>query len=91
MKTTDELLIELADRGAIHELAARYCDYVCRADLDGLVSLFAEDGTCKVEGLEVGSYCKRPRRTQEDRHQPANFSQPKFSRQMAPLHSLEST
>lgn len=53
MKTTDELLTELADREAIHDLAARYCDYVCRADLDGLVSLFAEDGTFKVEGLEV--------------------------------------
>ena len=53
MKTTNELLIELADREAIHDLAARYCDYVCRADLDGLVSLFAEDGSFKVEGLEV--------------------------------------
>lgn len=53
MKTTDELARELADHEAIRDLAARYCDYVCRADLDGLVNLFAEDGTFKVEGLEV--------------------------------------
>ena len=53
MKTTDELVGELTDREGIRDLAARYCDYVCRADLDGLVSLFTEDGTFKVEGVEV--------------------------------------
>jgi hypothetical protein len=53
MKTTDQLAREIADREAIRDLVARYCDYVCRADLDGLVRLFTEDGTFKVEGLEV--------------------------------------
>ena len=44
MKTTDELVRELADREAIRDLAIRYCDCLCQNDLDGLVSLFTEDG-----------------------------------------------
>jgi ketosteroid isomerase-like protein len=52
MKTTDEFVRELADREAIRSLSDRYCDCVWRKDFDGLVSLFTEDGTFVVEGLE---------------------------------------
>ena len=45
MKTTDELVRELADREAIRDLPIRYSDCLCRNDLEGLVSLFTEDGT----------------------------------------------
>ncbi len=53
METTDQLVRELAAREAIRDLSARYCDCIWRNDLDGLVSLFTEDGTFVVEGLEV--------------------------------------
>jgi ketosteroid isomerase-like protein len=53
MTRTDELVRELADREAIRDLSARYCDFVWRKDLDGLISLFADDGSFIVEGLEV--------------------------------------
>lgn len=52
MKTTDELVRELCDRAAIRELSDRYCDCIWRKDLDGLVSLFADEGTFIVEGVE---------------------------------------
>lgn len=52
MKTTDELVRELSDRAAIRELVDRYCDCIWRKDLDGLVSLFTDDGTFIVEGVE---------------------------------------
>ena len=57
METTDELVREVAAREAIRDLSARYCDCVWRKDLDGLVSLFTEDGTFVVEGLEVEPSC----------------------------------
>src|SRR5208282_3897598 len=53
METTDSLVREVAAREAIRDLSARYCDCIWRNDLDGLVSLFIEDGTFVVEGLEV--------------------------------------
>jgi uncharacterized protein (TIGR02246 family) len=53
MKSTDELVHELADRDAIRDLVARYCDYLWRKDIDGLVNLFTDDGAFIVEGLEV--------------------------------------
>jgi hypothetical protein len=53
MKTTDELARELVDRDAIRVLSDRYCDYIWRRDLDGLVNLFVEDGAFIVKGLEV--------------------------------------
>ena len=43
-KTTEQIVTELADRDAIRELPQRYCDCVWRGDVDGLVSLFADDG-----------------------------------------------
>jgi ketosteroid isomerase-like protein len=52
MKTTDQLVHELAARAAIRELADRYCDCIWRKDLDGLVGLFTDDGTFVVEGVE---------------------------------------
>ena len=53
MRTTDELVRELADREAIRDLSDRNCDFVWRKDVDGLVSLFTDDGSFIVEGLEV--------------------------------------
>ena len=42
MKTTDELVIELANREAIRERPVRYCGW--QNDLRTLVELFVEDG-----------------------------------------------
>ncbi|HEY6420810.1 MAG TPA: nuclear transport factor 2 family protein [Candidatus Binataceae bacterium] len=50
MKTTDELVMELADREAIRDLPVRYCDCVWQNDLKTMVELFAEDGTFVVKG-----------------------------------------
>jgi uncharacterized protein (TIGR02246 family) len=53
MATTDELVHQLAAHEAIRNLSARYCDCIWRNDIAGLASLFTEDGTFIVEGLEV--------------------------------------
>jgi ketosteroid isomerase-like protein len=53
MKTTDELVRELADREAIRDLPVRYCDCLWRNDIDGLVSLFTEDGAFAVRCDEL--------------------------------------
>jgi len=53
MKTTEQLLREIADREAIRDLSHRYCDCLWRKDLDGLVKLFTEEGVFKAEGLET--------------------------------------
>ena len=53
MGTTDDLVREIAAREAIRDLSAQYCDCIWRKDIDGLVSLFTDDGTFRVEGLEV--------------------------------------
>jgi SnoaL-like protein len=53
MKTTEELVRELADREAIRDLAVRYCDCLWRDDLEGLLGLFKEDGTFVVEGHDL--------------------------------------
>jgi hypothetical protein len=52
MKTTDELVIELADREAIRDLPVRYCDCVWQNDLKTMVELFAEDGIFVIKGRE---------------------------------------
>jgi hypothetical protein len=52
MKTTDELVRELADREAIRDLPLRYCDCLSRSDIDGLVSLFIPDGVFAVRDSE---------------------------------------
>ena len=53
METTDDLVREIAAREAIRNLSAQYCDCIWRKDVDGLVSLFTEDGAFRVEGLKV--------------------------------------
>ena len=53
METTDDLVREIGAREAIRDLSARYCDCIWRKDIDGLVSLFTEEGTFRVEGLEI--------------------------------------
>jgi ketosteroid isomerase-like protein len=58
MKTNKDLVRELADREAIRDLSAHYCDCIWRKDLDGLVNLFADDGAFIVEGLEVEAVAK---------------------------------
>ncbi len=49
-KTFEESVTELADREAIRELPQRYCDCVWRGDVNGIVALFAENGTFAVKG-----------------------------------------
>jgi SnoaL-like domain len=49
-KTTEQIVNELADRDAIRELPQRYCDCVWRGDVDGLVSLFTDDGAFTIVG-----------------------------------------
>jgi len=49
-KTTEQIVTELADRDAIRELPQRYCDCVWRGDVDGIVSLFADDGVFTIIG-----------------------------------------
>ena len=58
MKTTEELVREIADREAIRDLSDRYCDCIWRKDYDALVKLFAEDGTFRVEGLEMAAMAR---------------------------------
>ena len=53
MKTTDELVLELADREAIRDLSVLYCDCLWRKDVDGLLGLFTDDATFVVKGIEV--------------------------------------
>jgi hypothetical protein len=50
-KTLEQSVVEMADREAIRELPQRYCDCVWRGDVDGIVKLFAEDGTFEVKGV----------------------------------------
>ncbi len=52
MKTTDQLVRELADREAIRDLPIRYCDCICRDDLEGLINLFTEDASFIVKNPE---------------------------------------
>jgi hypothetical protein len=60
MNTTDELVRAMVARETIRDLSARYCDCIWRNDLDGLVSLFTEDGTFIVEGREVEATARGP-------------------------------
>jgi uncharacterized protein (TIGR02246 family) len=53
MKTTDELVRELADREAIRDLPVRYCDCLGRKDVDGLLGLFTDEATFVMKGIEV--------------------------------------
>jgi uncharacterized protein (TIGR02246 family) len=53
MKTTEELIAEVVDREAVRDLPVRYCDCIWRKDIDGVVSLFADDATFVMKGIEV--------------------------------------
>ena len=44
MKSTEELVTELADREAIRDLPVRYCDCVWQNTLDAMIDLFSKDG-----------------------------------------------
>ena len=44
MKNAKEQLQALLDREAVRDLPLRYCDYVWRNDVTGLVKLFSKDG-----------------------------------------------
>src|SRR5216684_609476 len=52
MKSTEQLVNELADREAIRDLPVRYCDCVWQNDLKTMVELFAEDGFFVVKGRQ---------------------------------------
>lgn len=52
MKSTEDLVRELVDREAIRDLSDRYCDFLYRHDLDGLVSLFTQNATFLVKDYE---------------------------------------
>ena len=58
LKPTEELVRELIDREAIRDLSNRYCDCLYRHDLDGLVTLFAQDASFVVKDAEseVGTH-----------------------------------
>jgi hypothetical protein len=49
-KSIEQMATELADREAIRELPQRYCDCVWRGDVEGIVSLFTEDGEFTILG-----------------------------------------
>ena len=44
MKTTEQQVQELLDREAIRDLPKRYCHCVWTSNLEGIVSLFSDDG-----------------------------------------------
>ena len=58
MKTTEEVVTELADREAIRDLPVRYCDCVWRGDITGIVDLFTEDGMFVIRGHNRDSVTK---------------------------------
>lgn len=49
-KSIEQLVTELADREGIRELPQRYCDCVWQGDVEGIVNLFAEDGSFTILG-----------------------------------------
>jgi uncharacterized protein (TIGR02246 family) len=53
MEINNEIIREIADREAIRELQVRYCDYLWRKDIEGLLSLFTEDAIFVMKGVEV--------------------------------------
>jgi hypothetical protein len=61
MKTTDELVRELADREAIRDLQVHYCEFLWKKDVDGLLGLFTGDATFVVKGIEVEAVSRGPR------------------------------
>ena len=60
MQTSEELLRKIVARDGIRDLSDRYCDCIWRNDIEALVSLFTEDGTFIVEGLEMEATARGP-------------------------------
>jgi hypothetical protein len=52
VKTTEQLLAELADREAIRELPRLYCHFLWTKDPVRMANLFAEDATISIRGME---------------------------------------
>ena len=51
-KSMEQVVTELADREAIRALPQHYCDCVWHNNIEGLVSLFAEDGAFITRGRQ---------------------------------------
>ncbi len=49
-KNKDQLIDEMLDREAIKDLPVRYCHYVWTNNLEGILSLFTDDGLFSTEG-----------------------------------------
>src|SRR5713101_5514872 len=47
-KSVETLVQEMLDREAIRDLPVRYCHYVWKNDVEGIVNLFTEDGAISV-------------------------------------------
>jgi hypothetical protein len=52
MKSIEESLRELMDREAIRELPRLYCHYLWTKDHERMASLFSEDATVCIQGME---------------------------------------
>ncbi|HKD67036.1 MAG TPA: nuclear transport factor 2 family protein [Candidatus Binataceae bacterium] len=50
-KSRDQLIDEMLDREAIRDLPVRYCHYIWTRNVDGIMSLFTDDGIFGMEGL----------------------------------------
>ncbi len=55
MKALEESVRELLDREAIRDLPVRYCDCLWRKDLEGLLTLFADNAVFVMKGTEVNA------------------------------------
>jgi hypothetical protein len=49
-KTREQLIDEMLDREAIRDLPVRYCHYVWSNNLEGVLSIFTEDGLFSAGG-----------------------------------------
>jgi SnoaL-like domain len=49
-KSKEQMVDEMLDREAIRDLPVRYCHYVWSNNLEGVLSLFTEDGVFAMEG-----------------------------------------
>jgi len=50
-KSRDQLIDEMLDREAIRDLPVRYCHHIWTKNIEGILSLFTEDGIFSMEGL----------------------------------------
>jgi hypothetical protein len=59
VKTTEQLIAEMADREAIRELPRLYCHYLWTHDHESMANLFTEDATISIKGMEDYAICGR--------------------------------